>query len=316
LDPCHIIAVTLEFKVPRFSIVITCFNQAGFIKDAVDSALAQENPDREVIVVDDASTDDSRTLLASYGDRILCSNLPRNMSAPTARNVGASISKGDILVFLDGDDILMPWALNIYGRVLDQKDAQVIIGNMQWFVGTAPREKAEKGCDRIAVVCYESSLDKDRRQRLSASSFVIRRRAFEQIGGWTPDIFPCDDFDFLVKVAGAGRLAIILKPETVYYRVHSNNTIKRIDPYFPNMRRVLEKERQGHYPGGKSGRLGRYVLIGGPVFFTVKKAFRERRYLPGLRLLASAWAIVLWAAIRRLATIITGARKAEFLPIP
>jgi GT2 family glycosyltransferase len=239
------------------------------------------------------------------------------MSAPTARNVGASLSKGDILVFLDGDDILLPWALDVYGQVFDERDAQIIVGNMRWFSGNAPQEKPERGCDRIAVVCYESSLQKDRRQRLSASSFVIRRKVFDKVGGWTPDIFPCDDFDFLVKVAEAGRLAIILKPETVQYRVHPNNTIKRIDTYFSNMRRVLDKEMKGAYPGGNSGRLGRYVLIGGPVFFTIKMAFKARRYFPALRLLASAWLMVLWAALSRLGTRITGSRqKIEFLPIP
>src|SRR5215469_10781174 len=93
----------------RFSIVVTCYNQVDFIGAAVKSALAQNiHLLREVIVVDDGSSDGSRELLESYGESIRYCPLPHNLGAVEARNEGAALASGEYLVFLDGDDLLMP----------------------------------------------------------------------------------------------------------------------------------------------------------------------------------------------------------------
>src|SRR5689334_19435660 len=102
-------------KRVRCSIVITCYNQRDFIRDAVESALLQRAD--EVIVVDDASDDGSSEILRTYGDAITLGRMPSNGGPARARNRGASMATGDYLVFLDGDDVLMPWALEIYRRI-------------------------------------------------------------------------------------------------------------------------------------------------------------------------------------------------------
>src|ERR1700742_5077307 len=89
---------------PRFSVLITFHNQKQFVKDALDSALAQKNASYEVIVVDDASTDGTAEALQEYGDRVRVSCLEKNVKACAARNHAASLATGEYLVFLDGDD--------------------------------------------------------------------------------------------------------------------------------------------------------------------------------------------------------------------
>jgi glycosyltransferase involved in cell wall biosynthesis len=98
-------------RAPRFSIIVTFHNQRQFIKDALDSALSQQKAEFEVIVVDDASVDGSQETLKQYGDaiRLLC--LQENVGASAARNRGAAAATGEYLVFLDGDDAFLPWAL-------------------------------------------------------------------------------------------------------------------------------------------------------------------------------------------------------------
>src|SRR5438270_4159074 len=103
----------------RFSIIITCHNQHDFIKDAVDSALLQPGDAKEIVVVDDASTDGSLQLLEQYGSRIRLAPLKNNVGTVGARNHGASLAQGDYLVFLDGDDAMMPWALDVYSRIIN-----------------------------------------------------------------------------------------------------------------------------------------------------------------------------------------------------
>ena len=99
---------------PQFSVIITCHNQRKFIADAVQSAISQIYESREVIVVDDASSDGSDSVLKSYGEMIRLISLERNQGASEARNAGTAAARGNYLVYLDGDDLLKPWALLVY----------------------------------------------------------------------------------------------------------------------------------------------------------------------------------------------------------
>jgi glycosyltransferase involved in cell wall biosynthesis len=93
---------------PVVSIVIPCYNQGRFLRDAVDSALQQTYPSVEVIVVDDGSTDNTASVIPA--------NAPvhhleqRNQGAAVARNAGFQESRGDYIIFLDADDRLLPHA--------------------------------------------------------------------------------------------------------------------------------------------------------------------------------------------------------------
>lgn len=92
---------------PLVSIVIDNFDYARFLGDAIDSALAQTWPAVEVVVVDDGSTDGSREVLERYGDRIraVCKE---NGGQGSAFNAGFAACRGDVVVFLDSDDVAHP----------------------------------------------------------------------------------------------------------------------------------------------------------------------------------------------------------------
>ncbi|MBW4421989.1 MAG: glycosyltransferase [Myxacorys californica WJT36-NPBG1] len=92
------------------SIIINNYNYDRFLAEAIDSALNQTYSNTEVIVVDDGSTDDSRSIIASYGDRII-SILQPNGKQAAAFNSGFVRSKGDVVIFLDSDDYLLPHAV-------------------------------------------------------------------------------------------------------------------------------------------------------------------------------------------------------------
>ena len=79
----------------RFSIVITCYNQSAFIRDAIGSALAQDYVDKEIIIVDDGSTDGSRKVLEEYGTAIKLQALETQMSTKKAKKVKKSKKSKD-----------------------------------------------------------------------------------------------------------------------------------------------------------------------------------------------------------------------------
>lgn len=89
------------------SIIINNYNYACFLGDAIESALNQTYPATEVIVVDDGSTDNSRDIIVGYGDRIT-PVLKENGGQASAFNAGFARSRGEIIIFLDSDDLLLP----------------------------------------------------------------------------------------------------------------------------------------------------------------------------------------------------------------
>jgi glycosyltransferase involved in cell wall biosynthesis len=92
---------------PLVSVVINNYNYANFLSNAVDSVLNQTYPNVEAVVVDDGSTDGSQQVISSYGDRIV-PVLKENGGQASACNAGYWASKGEIVVFLDADDVLLP----------------------------------------------------------------------------------------------------------------------------------------------------------------------------------------------------------------
>jgi len=234
----------------RFSLVITCHNQREFIQDAVDSALSQPIAEKEVIVVDDASEDGSSQILEQYGKAIHLALLPENRGAIGARNYGAALAKGEYIVFLDGDDALMPRALEIYDRIIVERKPMLILAGTIWFEGAIPQRTDGDAPRKVEFVEYQAPMLKDRPVGLSASAFIVDRQAFEDVDGWTPGIFHNDLQDIITKLGYSGVMILIWSPATVFYRVHAENSIHNVPPFLRMVHHLMDKERAGQYPGG------------------------------------------------------------------
>ena len=120
--------------------MIACYNQEGFVREAVESAMSQAHPSKEIIVVDDGSRDGTQEVLNSFGASIILAKLPKNCGVYAARNHGASLASGEYLVFLDGDDVLMPWALDVYDRIITARCPEFILGRAAICHGKVPED--------------------------------------------------------------------------------------------------------------------------------------------------------------------------------
>jgi glycosyltransferase involved in cell wall biosynthesis len=110
------------------SIIINNYNYGRFLKEAIDSTLNQSYPKTEVIVVDDGSTDNSRQIIANYGQRII-PVLKHNGGQASALNAGFAHSHGEVVIFLDADDILLPETVQ---RVVDIFQGNPDIARVQY----------------------------------------------------------------------------------------------------------------------------------------------------------------------------------------
>jgi len=109
---------------PLVSIVVTSYNYGHYLRAAIDSALAQDLPSTEVIVVDDGSSDDSPDIIRRYGDRITAVLKPNGGQA-SAFNAGFALAAGTAVVFLDSDDVLYASAAASAVRALDDPAVHV-----------------------------------------------------------------------------------------------------------------------------------------------------------------------------------------------
>ncbi len=125
------------------SVIVNNYNYGRFLQEAIDSALHQSYPDVEVIVVDDGSTDHSREIIASYGDRII--PVPKeNGGQASAFNAGFAMSRGEVILFLDSDDVLLPTAVE---RVVPLfQDADVV--KVHWHLWEIDKNGRKTG-DRV-----------------------------------------------------------------------------------------------------------------------------------------------------------------------
>ncbi len=282
----------------RFSIVITSYNQRAFIGAAVDSALAQSHTAQEVIVVDDGSVDGSVEVLEEYGHEIRLVKFAGNRGAIAARNRGAAEAEGEYLVFLDGDDMLMPWALGVYEQIVANRRPKVIFGETSWFRDASDLQKLDAPC-KIDFVEYGGYILRDRPIGLSASSIVVDRLTFLDAGGWTPGIFHLDCQDLSTKLGTAGPTILVTSPPVTRYRIHSANSIHNVAPFLCTAHRLIGKERAGEYPGGQEHRFERYASFGGLLIFWFKRAIKAGLYTDAFKLAASGWSMIAAAVLRR-----------------
>jgi glycosyltransferase involved in cell wall biosynthesis len=297
----------------QFSIIIACYNQKSFIRETVESALAQHPVRKQIIVVDDASTDGTQQILREYGEKIEFVECQSNQGATHARNLGASMATGDYLVFLDGDDALLPWALDVYAGIIDLKRPKVILGLLFPCKEKIPTLEFDAFVQQIRIIDLERLAKKDRTYWGSASALVVERQTFADVKGWRDGFFPAEVDDLQIMLACAGRAIQIASPPTTCYRLHSCNASRRWHSYISIMHKIIRSERAGEYPGGPSRRFERYVFIGGPVFSWVKWSLKAHRYRPAMKLMADGWPMILAAIASRLYAIIRGRRPLETL---
>jgi len=199
---------------PSVSVVIPCFNQARFLAQAVNSALAQVDSRVEVIVVNDGSADETAAVAAAYGDRIKYIE-QANQGLCAARNVGIRHATGEFLQFLDADDFIAP---SMHANMTSVLAADP--GAVAAYTGCTIVDHEGKPVDAHAGV-PES---KDVFHRLlefnpwPPHALIVRRRAVEAAGCFDLGLRSCEDWDLWLRIAVKGGSFRLVPGNFAYYR--------------------------------------------------------------------------------------------------
>ncbi len=200
------------------SIVIPCYNQGRYIQDAVASASAQSHQPLEVIVVDDGSTEDIRSIVAACpGIRYV---RQENHGVSAARNTGFQRSRGTYLVFLDSDDRLAPHAVRTGLQALGQSPEAAAAVGLCRVIGSAGEARPFTQEAGINGDTYEGLL---RRNFIWMPAQVIYRRdAFASLAGFDTSVDACADYDMYLRLARVYRVAVH-RDVVAEYRQHGDN---------------------------------------------------------------------------------------------
>lgn len=215
-------------NTPLVSVVIPAYNAAGFIRDAVESALAQPYPHKEIVVVDDGSTDDTVALLADYGERIRVVQ-QANAGAGTTRNRGVRESCGEYIAFLDADDLWLGDKLGQQvGFLQDHSDIALVFHD--WHVvdfgspgDAALREQALAPAPRAtepAEVCQRGWIYNELlfSSEVWTTAVMLRRNLFEAVGGFDESLPQGQDLDLWLRISRQTEV-VKLCPRFAVYRI-------------------------------------------------------------------------------------------------
>jgi glycosyltransferase involved in cell wall biosynthesis len=206
---------------PLVSVIIPNYNYAGYLREAVDSVLAQTYPNIEVIVVDDGSKDNSKEAIESYGNRIKAI-FQQNAGVSAARNNGVAASRGEYIAFLDADDVWYSRKIAEQMRAFsDDKDlglVHVAVEDIDADGGFLREHRdGQKG-----MVASEFLLFRRPVVLGGGSGIVIPRRVFEEVGGFDKKLSTSADWDLFFRISC--RYTVGFVPEVLLkYRLHNSN---------------------------------------------------------------------------------------------
>ena len=204
---------------PFFSITIPAYNRAYILEETISSIQAQTFTDWEVIVVDDGSTDNTKDVVETIGDRRVRYIYQHNAERSVARNNGADHAKGTYLLFLDSDDKYAPEHLDKLADFLKSKGTPVAMAF------TSVCYLTENGLEKpeIPVMKDEGAFDYLLLQPITPSRVCIHRDIFKTFR-FDPKIVIVEDLVLWVCIAS--EFPVYHLPEfTLYYRIHGGNSI-------------------------------------------------------------------------------------------
>ncbi len=219
------------------SVIIPDYNQAHFIRDAIDSVLRQTYNDYEIIVVDDGSTDDSSVVVAEYGDQVHYIHQP-NQGLSAARNTGIAASRGQLIALLDSDDAWLPdYLVTMVTALGANPQAGAAYAGWQ-YMDSLGRDLPQSSTRVVAPEEFRSTLAFG--NFLVPSGVLVRRQCFDEHGLFDTQLRAVEDRDMWLRIAET--YPVVGVPQVlVRYRTHGENMTKDLARMETARRAVIAK---------------------------------------------------------------------------
>jgi len=214
-------------KSIEISVIIPCYNDGIYLNDAIESLNAQTFRDFEIIIVDDASSDEETLKILSRlsQDNIKVIHLEKNSGLSTARNTGIKIAKGDYILPLDADDKILPTYLEKAKEILDMnKDTGIVYCEAEFFgLKTGKWPLPPYSFPEILV------------GNMIFATAMYRKTDWQNVGGYNKNmIHGNEDYDFWLSILELNR-EVYQIPEILFnYRIKEDSMLTRLASNYNN----------------------------------------------------------------------------------
>ena len=275
------------------SVIVPTYNRGPRLRRTIESVLNQRFTDFELIIVDDASTDDTEEVVNAFDDqRIRYLIHDTNRGGSVARNTGIDVSEGEYIAFLDDDDEWHPRKLDRQINRLEERSGEWIAIHCDFEVirngvtqrlrrrvtdfrhGDFPKPRLEGGAELIPGVLM------DKYRFCGTSALLVRRSTLDHLEGFDPKFPRHQDWEFLVRLLRVGKLAyvdesLVTKQESGHPSADTLREAK--NALFTEFAPEIERAEQAGYD-----------VVGTHRFSLATSYYREGRYLRGSRYLRGA----------------------------
>ena len=264
--------------LPLISVVIPSYNHGHFLGEAIASVLAQDYPRIDVVVVNDGSSDDTAAVTARFPEVRYVEQPNRGLAA--ARNAGLALCRGELVVFLDADDRLLPCALDTGMRAIAAHPEAGFAAGYSRFIardgtvmptGQPPRAAGE-----------DPYLHLLRRNRIRNPAMVMfRRDVVAAAGGFSPGIDACADYDLYLRIS-RDRPVVFHDEVVADYRKHGGNMSDNSALMLRQLRRVMRRQRpylvdQARRQAFREGLRNIHTYYGDRIVMQVRQRMRTGR---------------------------------------
>jgi GT2 family glycosyltransferase len=288
------LAAIMSTNPVRLSIIVPAYNNPNDLQACLAALAASSGPESEIIVVDDGSTDEIRSVATTMGITVL--RLPKNLGPSSARNHGARHSTGDVLLFVDSDIVVAPGAVNSLLQVLERDPSvAAVFGSYD----NRPRAKGVVSQYRNLLHHYVHQTGNTEASTFWGGFGAIRRSVFESVGEFDEKRFArcMEDIELGYRLRRAGHRIVLHKATQVtHLKRWTLRSVIRTDVRcraIPWTRLILEQNQAPDDLNLKAGQRVSVVLVAlACILLAASLVFAPFRF-PALELAASAILVVI-----------------------
>jgi glycosyltransferase involved in cell wall biosynthesis len=207
------------------SIIIPCYRQARFLPQTLASIRAQSYPRIEIVVVDDGSDDDIDSVMAAHGQGAIYLK-QANAGVSAARNGGAGKSSGKYLMFMDGDDLLHPNAIQWMVEAMETREDRLALVGLRLFDGDLKQGEDRHFPAGVAALprLFDDNL-------APPHAFLCSRKMFDAVGGFESDriFWGAEDWDVWLRMSLAGCELVTVDRIGAYYRRYAGSASTNLE---------------------------------------------------------------------------------------
>jgi len=212
---------------PTLSVVMPAFNAAAFIDEAIDSVLGQTHADLELIIVDDASTDDTLDIIerrALDDDRIRILRNETNLGPGGSTNRGIEVAAGHLIGRMDADDISLPERFEIQVATLRENPHYAVVGTFASHINEEGVILSLSKTGPVSEAEFDRLRGADEPTMVFGGTALFTRELFDKVGGFDPRLRAAVELDLFDRMSDHGPIIAVPEP-LLHYRLHANSIV-------------------------------------------------------------------------------------------